>query len=186
MKPLHYSNGPGFFPEYKIDYHFYLVIHEFFDGASSTREFVNLLENFGKKLNNRASLTLPQAGSYAEVRKNLLRFNWSDDRRQFLKSYEHPILLLSRSPMAIDQFDAKDAQLFLFTDGMANPQMYFTVLNELADEVNLGRDLMSVSSYLGSTPPEATGFMRRLWDGLQLKPGVFGFGIDLKKVATGK
>jgi hypothetical protein len=186
MKPIHYSNGPGYVRERKVEYYFYLMIHELFDGSQTTREFINLIENFGKKLDDRASLTLPQTGDYAEVRRSVLRLPWSEGTRQYLESYQHPVLLLARSELAVGDFEEKTVRLFFFTDGTTDPGSYFEVLNDLAKEVNGCGNLFALNPYLGSVPAGATGFFRNLWDAIQLKPGMFGIGIDLKKLIKGK
>ena len=181
-KPIIYASGEGYVPPKGPQYRFHLVIHELYENSERAREFVALAHNFGNMMDERAAVILPVPAEYANIRRAILSLPWNTRLKQYLESYQHPYMILSRDVLGATTFNPDSVRFFFFTNALKDPDSYFPLFNSLATEVNKSTNYLDLYCLNPNLPQPrgATLFFQRLWKALLLQPNFGGFGVDLK------
>lgn len=133
-----------------------------------TRRVQHELENLGEAYRDRISLLMPNPryahGIESEIRQS----------GDFYELFEGQLPGLFISPKPLKQIDkANDDCVYLPFTGMG--------AEDVAATITKMRGLVD-SKLLSGHPVGKKAFGAKLYDALELKPGIFGFRIDLKKL----
>lgn len=154
-----------------------LFVYYFFeDYVPEQKSFTNRvqreLEELGEVFGDKVTLLMPNpryAGRIeAEVREN--RELWASLRGNL------PGLFLSRKPLS--QLKPSDDGCVYVPFESSDPRKAAAVIERVRGIAN---DTLSWD-FANETPPKSKSFGRLLLDAIELRPGIFGFKIDLKKL----
>lgn len=158
-----------------------LFIYYFFEDYDSeqkafTDRVQKELEKLGEMYRDQVCLMMPNKRYANKVEGELLRFDSVD--WQGLAG-RLPGLFLSRKPLTQIQ-PGDDGQFYIPFKGK-DPK-------SVADTIDRVRQLASDTLVWDHghppAPPEPEGAGKRLWDAVELKPGIWGFRLDLKKLIS--
>jgi hypothetical protein len=169
-------------PDYS--YWMYLVISEFLQDYGPLEDFVQLVSNFGRVVDEKASVVIPFQDAYRDTRNYVLNQSWNSATRSELQNTLHPFILILKTPLARIDAEKDEIIILKFPEALAYSERYVELFSEIADEIFEGKDLFEWKH--AKHRKEVTGkVLNRIAESLSIKPGLLGFSIDVKKLLTG-
>jgi hypothetical protein len=169
-----YSDEPE-----KTKYWIYVVINEIYEDFAPIEPFKQLAANFGKKFDDTVKVALPIKSKYKSTRESILKKNWTADFKSVLEMTDQPYWLILKE--SVRQFDPqKDEHAFLwFSEATENPAQYSRIMCRIENHVRANKDLISWANHHNNKKKYKSA-LERLYSAVELKPGAFGFCVDLK------
>lgn len=181
---INWEHPDGSYGGYGVSYKYrvFLALNEYTSvesevGAAALRS----LEIFEKRLKDDLQVKYPNSGYEQKFRQDVLTALKSDKKHKIAASD----IFLAITPKPLEDYKDKlhpfaivDLDTYISDAGRLNSTAFGRDLSKIADAVEAGNDLFEV---LGKHLAKAAGKPGWL-DAFELKPGMFGFRIDLKKV----
>ena len=167
-------------------YQMYLILSPYYENYEPLRHFIQLLENFALDT-EKVSLVIPATGRYTITRNRILAVPWDLATLNDLRQASGPILLIIRTTLAHFNPQSDEFMLFKFPAAidLAEHEQYVALLREMSVAVDAGDDLFAWRR--GEKRRQtANTLLRRLYDSIELKPGMLGCSVDLKKLIIGR
>lgn len=166
-------------PPYK--YWMYLVINEYLEDVAKIDSLVQVILNFGKLLGDKGNVVIPMKGAYLETRKQVLELEWESNVFKQLKETEDPYLIIIGSKLKDFVPLLHRFIVLFFKDGVSDPVQYIQILKEISEEIKSDRNIFKWKDGKDQNQPQGN-LLRRIYDAIEIKPGAFGFSVDLKKL----
>jgi hypothetical protein len=156
----------------------YFVISEDFEDYKPVENIISLLKNFARSLGEKAEVITPTRGHYKETHRQVTELSWPKYVKREIDAQVGPFLLvLDRKLVKFEPL--KDKFILLkFPDAFRDPEIYIPLLNEMKKRIKKKEDIFEWKS----EGKKGTGLFAQLIDAIEMKPGAFGFSVDLKKL----
>jgi hypothetical protein len=178
MWTMDYVGGGGWSTSPK--YHIILILNEFYSSDSPEVEgLIRALRILDKKLKDRVRISVPHDGQEEEVYESVMKKPWLEKHKSHITK-SPGLLFLDAEIEAFDpkanRFEYLSLKGFI-TGGKLDYHQISGLLGYLGEGINQGESLLELLN---------THRIRKnrdiLWDAVELKPGVWGFKFDLKKL----
>ena len=172
------------FDDHHCEYWMYLVINEFLQNYRPLEDFIQLVSNFGRVVDERANVVIPFNDRYRETRNYVLNQSWNSATKTELQSTLHPYILVLRTPLARIDTEKDELIILKFPEALAYSERYVELFSEIADEILKGNDLFEWR-HAKHRKEVAGKILNRVAESVSIKPGMLGFSIDIKKLLIG-
>ena len=182
MPPFLYSGSyaSDFYEEpERIKYWVYVVLNEIYEDFDDVEQFKRLVLNFGKKFDDTVKIVLPIKSRYEKTRRSVLKKAWNDKTRTVLEHTQDPYWLVLRESLRRFQPSRDEFGLIWFPDAINHPAQYLPMFGRMEKQIKHGKDLLNWVKHHNRRTKYQLAF-NKLYSSLELKPGAFGFAIDLK------
>jgi len=138
------------------------------------------LRIFDRQMKDRVAIYFPNEGSEDDFNQAVMRKNWTPDQADEIAKTP-ALLFLTREVYEFDP--AQDKFSYLSLDGMLSEdgrleyKAISRILKDITTELKAGEDIERILNL-----SRITGNRRKLWRAIELKPGFWGFNVDLKKL----
>lgn len=124
-------------------------------------------------------MIIPLKGTFLKNKDAIQKLNWDDKTYEYLQSTKDIYFLVISTK--IDNFDPMNDKYILikFPEALTQPTKYVDVLNEIAQEIKSGSDIFEWCNNKNKT---SSKLLSKLFNSIEMKPGMFGFTIDLKTI----
>ena len=172
------------FDDHDYSYWMYVVISEFLQDYGPLEDFIQLVSNFGRVVNDKACVVIPFQFAYRDTRTYVLNRPWKSPIADELQDTLHPFILILRT--SLPKFDAEKHEFIIlkFPEALAYSEKYVALFSEIADEILGDRDLFEWK-HTEHRKELAGKILNRVTESISMKPGILGFSIDIKKLLTG-
>ncbi len=169
-----YSDEPE-----KTKYWIYVVINEIYEDFSLIEPFKQLAANFGKKFDDTVKVALPIKSKYKSTRESILKKNWSDDFKSTLEATDQPYWLILKDSARHFNPETDEHAFLWFSEATENPAQYTRIMCRIENHVRANKDLISWTNHHNKNKKYKNA-LKKLYSSVELKPGAFGFCVDLK------